>query len=779
MARVDPSGETLQTVASSVRRHLPGQPSRLIGRDQELAHLVAAVADPGTRLLTVTGPGGCGKTRLALEVATVAAPHFGDGAVLVELAPLRDSSMLVAVVADALDVQDVGARPLLEVVIALIERRSLLLLLDNFEHVLAAVPVLATLLESCPQLTILATSREPLHLRWEKRFPLAPLALPTPEDALDPERLGEVPACSLFIERARAVRPDFAVSATQAPAIAEICARLDGLPLALELAAARISVLSPTALLQRLQRRLDLRSSDVDRTHRHRGLREMLDWSYSLLSAEDQRLFRRLGVFAGSARLGAIAAICSDGPDDGPLLDQLTELVDKGLLQTRESDPAEPRFEMLEIIREYAWQQLATAGELADLRRRHAQFYATLMRRMETDWWTARMLAWADELERDLPNLRTALSWSLESDGDTAIGLNILSFPYFWDLRGHNGEARDWLDRLLGTVTETTPPLARARGLTAAAYYALMTGDADACQRLVQDAVPLARATGEASTIWLAVSALGHLLRHREGAAGEPYLREAYAVAKAAGYPAGLVGSPFVIGDCRRAVGDFEGARLLFEECLENSRLLQAPYGLPWAERGLGHLDWMTGAYAQAEAHLTRALQITLDMRYARSTADVLESLAWNAASAGQADRAARFLGAAQRARDSIGIGMQPAHRAPHDLAVDTSRMRLGEAAFASLFRQGQDTPMEELIEAPRGPRTHSEASPRLTAREQEVVRLLAQDFSNRQIAQALVIAERTAETHVTNILNKLNFTSRVEVRQWASSHGLVSETTD
>ena len=228
-----------------------------------------------------------------------------------------------------------------------------------------------------------------------------------------------------------------------------------------------------------------------------------------------------------------------------------------------------------------------------------------------------------------------------------------------------------------------------------------------------------------------------------------------------------------MIGDCRRAVGDFEGARQLFEECLQAGRVLQVPYGDPWAERGLGHLDWMSGAYAQAETHLTRALRLDLDMRFARSTADVLEALAWNAASAGQADRAARFLGAAQRARESVGIGIQPAHLAPHEAAIETSRTRLGAAAFAALFQLGHDSSPEQAIEwtehRPRG-----EGTVKLTARELEVTRLLAQDYSNREIAQALAIAERTAETHVTNILNKLNFTSRVQVREWAVARGLV-----
>jgi len=755
-------------------RRLLTHPTRLIGRAAELASLVELLQHTETRLITITGPGGCGKTRLAAEVASLAATHFAGGAVLVELAPLRDASRFTSAIADALDIQDVGARPLLDSVLSTLATLDLLMVLDNFEHILAAAPIVATLLETCPRLTVLATSREPLHLRWEQRFPLAPLALASADEAADPRRLERVPACSLFLERARAVNPTLVISPSDAPAIAEICARLDGLPLAMELAAARTNILSPRALLSRLQPRLDLRSTEVDRVARHRGLRETLDWSYELLSREDQLLFRRIGVFAGSASLEAIAAVCLDSADDNRILDQLGTLVDKALLQMRDSDPTEPRFEMLEIIREYAWEQLESSAELAEMRRRHAQHYSEKMRRLDDDFWGPRMLALADELERDLPNLRAALIWSLESDADIAIGLNIVSYPcVVWDFRGHLGEARDWLDRLLSRVTEATPRPAVARGLAAAAYNALMCGDANACARLVQDAVPLARSVRDPGTLWLALAALGHVLRHHEGAPGEPYLREGYAVAKVAGYRAGLVGSPFLIADCRRAAGDLDGARQLFEECLETCRRLRAPYGEPWAERGLGHLDWMAGAYAQAEAHLTHALRLDLDMRFARSMADVLEGLGWNAASAGQVDRAARFLGAAQRARESLGIGIQPAHVAPHQVAIETCRTRLGAAAFAALFEVGHAASPEQAFEwTEHAPAV--EGSPRLTARELEVVRLLAQDYSNREIARALVIAERTAETHVTNILNKLNFTSRVQVREWAVAQKLV-----
>jgi len=378
-------------------------------------------------------------------------------------------------------------------------------------------------------------------------------------------------------------------------------------------------------------------------------------------------------------------------------------------------------------------------------------------------------------LEAELPNLRAALGWSLDPQADIAAGLDVASFPYFWDLRGHIGEVRDWLGRLLSSPAAAAPTVQRARGLATAAYFALMVGDHAAALARVQEAVPLARSTGDPGTMWFAISVLGHTFRHTDPSAAEPYLREADAIARAADYPA-AVGDPWILGECRRAVGDLVGARLLFEECLETARTRQVPFTAAFAQRGLGHLDWMAGEYAQAEERLREALRLQ-GMCFTRGIADVLEALAWNAASGGHAERAARLLGAAGSVRESLGVGIQGGHAMPHEQAVLSARTRLGSAGFEAASAIGHAWSADQAVEWALDSRAagHAEvAQPGpLTAREREVARLLAQDYTNRQIAEALVIAERTVETHVTNILTKLDLKSRVQVGMWAVSQGL------
>jgi non-specific serine/threonine protein kinase len=761
-------------------RRMPNQPTPLIGRETEVLAVSAAIRDPATRLLTITGPGGSGKTRLAIAAADAVGEGFRHGAVFVDLSRVREATVLTAAIGDSLGVQDVGTRPLLDAVIGWLVEREVLLVLDNLEHLRGGTPALATLLEACPGLRILATSREPLHLRWEQRFPLTPLRLPNVQEAATVEVLAEIPACRLFVERARAVKPDFRLTSDNAPHVSEICRRVDGLPLGIELAAARIALLTPRALMAQLTRTLDLRSTELDRPDRHRGLRDTIGWSHSLLDSDEKRVFRRLAVFAGDATLTAATAVCgADDERESEMLNRLESLVDKGLLQPRDSADVEPRFRMLETIREYAWERLEGSGDLVETRLRHLRFYAALVARTEAGWWGPHVVVWADQLESELGNLRAALAWSLDVHGDVSLGLDIVSFPYFWDLRGHIGEARDWLARLLAAPEACSLAIEYPRGLTAAAFFALMVGDQATALAHVQEAVPLARVSNDPGTQWFAISVLGHTFRHVDVTVAEPFLREADSIARAANYTAGIVGEGFILGECRRAVGDLAGARALFEECLETAHARQVAFTAAFAQRGLGHLDWMQGEYQRAEGRLQESLRLHGRMRFARGIADVLEALAWNAASRGRPERAARLLGAAAGARESLGIGIQGGHVAPHEQSALTARTRLGHLAYETAFATGRAWTAQEAVAWALAAESamRSSAPGSLTPREREVALLLAQDLSNRQIADALVVAERTAETHVTNILTKLNLSSRVQVRPWAVAQGLVPPT--
>ena len=773
MGATEPSPERRQQMLAS---GFPLQPTRLIGRDVEFGHVVQSLRDPGVRLLTITGPAGCGKTRLAVTVAEAALQSFASGAVFVDLSPLRDARSVASAVADALSLQDVGARPLVDSIIAHLFGRNVLLVLDNFEHVLESVPLVHKLLEVCPDVRVLATSREPLHLRWEHRFPLEPLESPNLELPTTSEQLATVPSCQLFVERSSAVNPQFRMTTENSAAIAGICARLDGLPLAVELAAAWSGILGPSALLERLINGLELHTLESDRPLRQRSLRETIDWSYDRLEPHQQQLFRSVSVFAGDI---TASAVCLGDESDSEVIPRLAALVDKGLLQVRGIEDSEPRFRMLQTLREYAWERLAECGELTPMRRRHAAYYARLMRELETGYWGPHVVAWADRLEAELPNLRAALEWSLEPDADIRCGLEIVAFPYLWDLRGHIGEARQWLGRLLIDSRSTTAPLQRARALAADAYLALMVADHTTALERITEAVPLARASNDPGAMWFAISVLGHTLRHVDPSLSEPYLNEAHAIARAADYPAALA-DPWILGECRRAVGDHDGARSLFDECLSLSNVRGAPFTAAFAHRGLGQLDWMSGDCAQAETHLLEALRLHSSMRFTRGIADLLEVLAWNAASMHAADRAARLLGAAESVRSSLGIGIQVGYRAAHESASASGRERLGKDRFLTLFGEGQNwstTQATAWALAPVVPNhgDFPQATVHLTARELEVVCVLAQGYSNRRIAEALTIAERTAETHVTNILSKLHLASRVQVRPWAVDHGLIS----
>jgi non-specific serine/threonine protein kinase len=758
MSRIEGHAEGAWRYPGSTWTMIPRQPGRLIGRERELASLRNWLTDDDSRLVTITGAGGSGKTRLAMAAAE-------PNAVFVDLSVLRDAALVPAAIADALNLQDVGSRPILDGIVGLLRDRQLLLVLDNFEHVLSAAMLVATLLEACPRLRVLVTSRAPLGLRWEHRFPLEPLELS------DSEPGQTSPACRLFVERARAVNPHFAVSPTNAPAIREICARLDGLPLAIELAAAQSAVFSPPALLLRLEHRLDLRGNEPDRPERHRRLRDTIAWSYALLSSEEQHVFRALAVFAGPASLDAIELVVGDGAQPSGLVERLISLVDKGLIQVSPSDDPEPRFRMLETVREFAWEQLSASGELADCRHRHASFYGALMTRPEEVWFGPGMADWADHIEADLPNLRTALGWSLESQSDPLLGLQILAFPYYWDLRGHIGEGRTWLARLLAAPGSGLHATERARCLASAAFLALMCGDHDAALAYVHEAVPLARATGDVSATWLSLMCLGHTLRHVDANAAEPSLRESYDFARDADYAVGMIASAWMLAECRRAAGDLAAARASFAECLATGEVRGLPAMAAYVQRGLGHLDWMAGDYVQAERRLSDSLRLHAGARYARGSADVVEALAWNAASSGRAERAAGLLGAAQGQRERLGIGLQGGHRDPHERAADAARSRLGARAYDAAFGAGY---LHCSDVAEWALRSTSEQTQPLTQREREVARLLAQDYSNRQIAEALVIAERTVETHVTNILSKLQLRSRVQVGEWAARHSML-----
>jgi predicted ATPase len=466
------------------RTNLPAQPTPLIGREREVADVTALLRRGDVRLVTLTGPGGTGKTRLGFQIAAELLDDFAEGTYFVDLAPISDPDLVASVIAQTLGARETGGRPLVELLNTYLREKHLLLLLDNFEQVLSAAPLVAGLLAAAPRLKVLVTSREVLHLRSEKEFPVPPLELPDPQHPKEIETLSQYAAVQLFIARALDVKPDFAVTNQNAPALAEVCARLDGLPLALELAAARIKLFSPEALLARLNSRLAvLTGGPRDLPERQQTLRNTIEWSYNLLDAGEQTLFRRLSIFVGGCTGDAVEAVCNpDGDLPLEVIDRLAALLDKSLLKQLEGSDGAPRFMMLETIREYALERLAASGETEVLRRRHAECFLALAETAEPQFHGSDQRLWLDRIEIEHDNLRAALAWSLEGQRATpqspddqlrsALGLRLAAALWqFWDRRGYAPEGRRWLERTLAADRGTATP-GRLKALVVASMLA-------------------------------------------------------------------------------------------------------------------------------------------------------------------------------------------------------------------------------------------------------------------------------------------------------------------
>jgi predicted ATPase/class 3 adenylate cyclase len=474
---------------NAYRNNLSLQPTPLIGRKREVAEVYERLLRPEVRLLTLTGVGGTGKTRLGLQAAAELTEQFEDGVFFVSLAAIRDPQLVVPAMAATLGVKEAGGQPLLESVEDSLGEKHILLMVDNFEQVIEAAPVVTELLSTASNLKVLATSRIPLRLYGEHEYAVPPLALPDPERLPSVERLTHYEAVRLFVERAQAAKADFSVTNESAPAVAQICYRLDGLPLAIELAAARIKVLSPQKMLGRLGNRLKLLTGGArDLPERQRTLRSTIEWSYGLLGEGEKVLFARLSVFAGGRTMEAIEAIC-DAEGDLPVdvLDGLSSLVDKSLLKQEEGAGGEPRFVMLETIHEFAREKLQESEESEDIRRLHAEYFLALAEEAEPAVEGAQQPVWLERLEEEHDNMRRALSWSLGQGQDSELALRMsAALGEFWYLRGYFGEGRRWLEEALAK-SGRTPTAARARALQRVSWLAFQQGDLDRAEEASEE----------------------------------------------------------------------------------------------------------------------------------------------------------------------------------------------------------------------------------------------------------------------------------------------------
>ena len=704
------------------RRTLPVSLTPLVGREHEVAAVADLLRREGVRLLTMTGPGGVGKTRLALEVAERERGAFADGAVFVPLAPLRDPDLIPSVLAETLGVRDVADRALWETVKQHLRGKKMLLLLDNFEHLLSAVPVVADLVEACPELTVLVTSRAPLRLVGEQQFPVPPLPLPESASFAAADVLSRSPAVELFRQRARAAMADFALTAANASAVARICQRLDGLPLAIELAAARVKLFSPQALINRLDRRLPMLGGGArDLPERQQTLRDAVAWSYDLLDAAERTLFRRLAVFAGGCTLEAAEAVCgtgTDAPAEGDVLQTLASLVDNSLVVSRSETPArggneEPRFTMLETIREYAVERLESSGEAEEMHRTHALYYLELaeaaqpevsMHLREEWWWT--------QLEEEHDNLRAALRWAVRvREAETATRL-ALALWRFWNLGSHPSEGRRWLEAVLaldgaeGRAVGAEPALPARRR----AFLHLVTGilsaaqgDHDRAVALYEESLALYERMGHRKGTSGPLRELGAAAYRRGDYEQAARLNErALAVAREFGSRFGVALALCNLADVLRDQGDLERAKSLLEESLVSLRSQNGPLRIANALVNtlarLGSIECEMGRDERASELFEESLGEVWRFGFGFEGVACLEGLARVAAMEGRPERAARLLGASAARREELGISLSPIVQADHDHAVNAARAALGEDAFTRAWAGGHAMSLEEAI---------------------------------------------------------------------------------
>ena len=576
----------------TVSKHiLPAQLTLLIGREQEVTAICTLLRRPHVRLVTLTGAGGIGKTRLGLQVAADLRDAFPDGVYFVNLAPIRDPTLLISTIADELGIQEAGTQPLLEAVKASLRDKQLLLLLDNFEQIVTTAPLLEDLLAACHKLSILVTSREVLHLQAEHLFPVPPLVLPDLTQLPECEELAQYTSVALFLQRVQAILPDFQLTQGNAQAIGEICVRLDGLPLAIELAAARIKLLSLKALLARLSQRLQVLTRGWrSMPERQQTLRNTIAWSYDLLPSQEQRLFRRLSVFVGGCTLEAIEAVgraVDNRSNDLAMnvLDGLASLIDKSLLQQIEQEAKEPHLLMLETIREFGLECLKESGEMEITQKAHADYYLRLTEQAEPHLKGSEQGRWLERLEREHDNLRATMRWSLEPAQVRPGSVMALrlggALADFWDVRGLYSEGRTFLEQALAG-SEGTAASVRVRTLRAAAYFASLQGDDDRAEVLCQESLDLYRELGDTRGSASVLSQLAWIAGRKRAnfAAARSLLEESLALSWEVGDKHAIAWSLQSLAEIASIQGEYSRGRALFEEGLAMHRELENKRGI-------------------------------------------------------------------------------------------------------------------------------------------------------------------------------------------------------
>ncbi|MCG3751984.1 LuxR C-terminal-related transcriptional regulator [Amycolatopsis sp. Poz14] len=753
---------------------VPADLTTFVGRRQEVAAVRQLLT--AARLVTLTGIGGVGKTRLATTVAADVRRAFPDGTCLVELASLKDPALLPHTVADALGISEQSTRSAAEVVCGHLRERRMLLVLDNCEHLVdAAAELTDQVLRAAPHVRVLATSRQALRLAGEHVFPVPPLPVPEPGEPMEPGTATRFPAVALFADRSAAAVPGFELTPANEQAVVRLCRRLEGIPLAIELAAVRLRVLTVDDLERRLDDRFQLlREGNRNDPERHRTLQSLVDWSYELCTPGEQALWARASVFAGGFDTGALEAVCADEavPADD-VLDTVAGLLDKSVF-IREERGGHARFRMLETLREYGQARLAETGAEPEVHRRHRDYYSELMEQAGTQWYGPRQLEWADRLRDEHANLRRAFEHCLSEPADAGRALRMAGMVWFWLAMDHITEGRLWLERVLPLCPE--PTRERAWGLATASYLDSARGEEAGATRSAQSAVDLAAALDDPAALAYAKHVLAATrYLHSDLSEAIVLFEQSLAQYEKADvepqYPDLMrteMASMLVLS------GQLDQAAKMLEELLARGEQTGEQWQLSYVLWVRGLSTVLAGKPEQAGADFAEALRTKRSFHDTLGLALAVDALAWVRAAEGDGDRSAALFGGAAALWGPLGSPLfGSVHLTElHETFLRMAREQLGENEFQAAYDRGRAMPPDAVFalalgEQPPASQTGRKQPSVLTKREREVAGLVADGLTNRDIAARLVLSPRTVDGHVEKALTKLGFTTRTQIANW------------